>query len=71
MKSQCTDEKIHELFSLNRWEYRYVKYKNPFLIKYRDKILKNINQGIHTIVDRYAYSGVAYSTAKVIKIFPN
>jgi len=48
-----------------------VKYKNPFLIKYRDKILKNINQGIHTIVDRYAYSGVAYSTAKVIKIFPN
>jgi len=54
-KSECTDQRIHELFSLNRWEYK-------------DLILQNVNSGIHTIVDRYAFSGVAYSAAKGLDI---
>jgi len=31
----------------------------------RQKILDAVNSGKHVIIDRYAYSGVAYSAAKV------
>jgi len=42
---------MHLLFSANRWEL--------------DKQMRNhINQGTTVIVDRYSYSGVAYSSAK-------
>lgn len=45
------DKTIHLLFSANRWELS-------------DKIKEQINQGYTLIVDRYSYSGVAYSVAK-------
>lgn len=50
-KQNFTDEGIHLLFSLNRWESK-------------DKIMKLLNAGTTLIVDRYSYSGVAFSAAK-------
>ena len=38
------------LFSANRWEVK-------------DSILKDLKQGTHVILDRYIWSGLAYSTA--------
>lgn len=46
------DESIHLLFSANRWEQR-------------DVMLKDLEEGTTLVCDRYAYSGVAYSAAKV------
>lgn len=50
-KTEFNDEAIHLLFTLNRWE-----------------AVKDMEQWIHEgytlIVDRYAYSGVAFSAAK-------
>ena len=48
-----SNEAIHLLFSVNRWEMR-------------DEILRDLNNGITLICDRYAFSGVAYSAAKVL-----
>lgn len=45
------DETIHLLFTMNRWE----------AMKKMEKMLRD---GITLIVDRYAYSGVAFSAAK-------
>ena len=45
------DRAIHMLFSANRWEW-FSKMKDC------------IESGISLVVDRYAYSGVAYSAAK-------
>lgn len=42
---------IHLLFSANRWE----RAKN---------IIKTLEAGVTVIVDRYCYSGVAFSAAK-------
>jgi len=47
------DKAVHTLFSFNRWECI------PEMIE----ALKN---GTNLICDRYAFSGVAYSAAKVI-----
>ncbi|KAG0272979.1 hypothetical protein BGZ95_011231 [Linnemannia exigua] len=48
---ELDDRAIHLLFSANRWEaMRSMKRK--------------LEAGTHLIVDRYAYSGVAFSTAK-------
>lgn len=49
---QLTDESIHLLFSANRWE---LKGKILDLIKNKSTIV---------VLDRYVYSGVAYSSAK-------
>jgi thymidylate kinase len=46
-----TDEAIHLLFSADRWESK-------------PEMLQLMKEGIHLIVDRYTYSGSAYSTAK-------
>jgi dTMP kinase len=46
------DEAIHLIFAANRWEMR-------------DQILSDLKSGITLICDRYAFSGVAYSAAKV------
>jgi len=46
----------HLLFSLNRWEKR-------------EEILSILESGSHLIVDRYAFSGVAYSSANVLFLF--
>jgi dTMP kinase len=42
---------IHLLFSANRWEKR-------------DLMLEKLSQGITLVVDRYAFSGVAFTVAK-------
>jgi len=43
------------MFSANRWELR-------------DRILGEINKGVNVILDRYAFSGVAYSAAKGLSL---
>lgn len=45
------DRAVHLLFSANRWE------SIP-------SILETLSQGVHIVCDRYAYSGVAFSSAK-------
>jgi|SRR5579862_7183555 len=49
--NEINDQTIHLLFSANRWE----KSK---------EILDNLNKGVTVILDRYTYSGIAYSIAK-------
>ena len=46
---------VRLLFSANRWEAR-------------DLMVQYIQEGTSVVVDRYAYSGVAYSTAKGLKM---
>ncbi|CAH0719573.1 unnamed protein product, partial [Brenthis ino] len=50
-KKDLPNETIHLLFSANRWEKV-------------DGILKMLDNGISVIVDRYCFSGVAFSAAK-------
>lgn len=50
---ELDDHTIHLLFSANRWE------------KHRE-ILDDLNNGITLVVDRYAYSGAAFSGAKKV-----
>jgi dTMP kinase len=50
-KERLDDHAVHLLFSANRWELM-------------DGIRSTLNSGTSLIVDRYAYSGVAYSAAK-------
>lgn len=50
-KQEFPDETIHLLFSLNRWESK-------------TKMEKLLMEGTTLVVDRYSYSGVAYSAAK-------
>jgi dTMP kinase len=50
-KENLTDEGIHLLFSVNRWEVR-------------NEMERELIAGTTIIVDRYSYSGVAYSAAK-------
>ncbi|KAL8161333.1 hypothetical protein V2J09_012822 [Rumex salicifolius] len=49
--SQLDDHTIHLLFSANRWEKR-------------SSMEEKLNGGTTLIVDRYSYSGVAFSSAK-------
>ena len=44
---------IHLLFTINRWELK-------------QKIIDSLMEGKHLILDRYSYSGVAYTAAKGI-----
>jgi len=48
---ELDDRAAHLLFSANRWELR-------------ESMLSQLKAGISIIVDRYVYSGVAYSSAK-------
>ncbi|XP_037952087.1 thymidylate kinase-like [Teleopsis dalmanni] len=50
-QQELSDETIHLLFSANRWEYK-------------NEMKKLLEAGTTFIVDRYSYSGVAYSVAK-------
>ncbi|KAG2462897.1 thymidylate kinase isoform X1 [Polypterus senegalus] len=50
-KSDLEDHTVHLLFSANRWE------KVPY-------IRRKLEQGVTLIVDRYAFSGVAFTSAK-------
>ncbi len=58
------DHAIHLLFSANRWEAMY-KYNSSSFISIRKDMEKDLTEGVTLIVDRYAYSGVAFSVAKV------
>ncbi|KAF5283486.1 hypothetical protein FQR65_LT13874 [Abscondita terminalis] len=49
--SKLNDQAIHLLFTANRWENV-------------DKMKEKLNDGITLIVDRYFYSGLAFSVAK-------
>ena len=46
------NEAVHLLFAMNRWEMN-------------KQLIEKANFGTDIICDRYAYSGVAYSVAKV------
>jgi len=48
---ELDDKAIHLLFSANRWEVE-------------QDIRKDLSQGVNIIIDRYAFSGVAFSAAK-------
>uniref|UniRef100_A0A182WMH5 Thymidylate kinase n=1 Tax=Anopheles minimus TaxID=112268 RepID=A0A182WMH5_9DIPT len=50
-KDDFTDEGIHLLFTLNRWERM-------------KEMVKLLESGVNLIVDRYSFSGVAFSSAK-------
>lgn len=50
-KENLTDEGIHLLFSVNRWEAK-------------NEMEKDLKAGTTIIIDRYSYSGVAFSAAK-------
>lgn len=52
-KHELDDRVIHLLFSANRWE------------KHRE-LIETLDAGAHVVCDRYAYSGVAFSAAKVM-----
>ncbi|XP_031621759.1 thymidylate kinase-like [Contarinia nasturtii] len=54
-KKDFNDETIHLLFTLNRWEAKM-------------NMEKMLQDGVTLIVDRYAYSGVAFSAAKGLDI---
>ncbi|XP_022152083.1 thymidylate kinase-like isoform X3 [Momordica charantia] len=54
-KSQLDDRTIHLLFSANRWEKRSL-------------MESKLKSGTTLIVDRYSYSGVAFSAAKGLDI---
>jgi dTMP kinase len=49
--TELDDHVIHLLFSANRWEKL-------------QEIVKLLESGVNVIVDRYAYSGVAFSSSK-------
>ncbi|KAK9101627.1 hypothetical protein Scep_025057 [Stephania cephalantha] len=54
-KSQLDDQAVHLLFSANRWEKR--------------SLMENkLKSGTTLIVDRYSYSGVAFTSAKGLDI---
>lgn len=53
-QTDIDDAAVHLLFSANRWEKR-------------EALLSKLDQGINLVVDRYAYSGVAFTAAKHAK----
>jgi len=52
-KKNVDDKEIHKLFSDNRWEQEKIIYET-------------LNAGKTVVADRYAYSGVAFTSAKGI-----
>lgn len=48
---ELSDEAVHLLFSANRWELQ-------------QSIIDKLKSGINIIVDRYAFSGIAFTAAK-------
>ncbi|XP_052291091.1 thymidylate kinase isoform X1 [Citrus sinensis] len=78
-ESHLDDHTIHLLFSANRWEksmtrepeclMRYQDNKHtPFILGCRSMMEAKLKAGTTLIVDRYSYSGVAFSSAKGIDI---
>ncbi|CAN8248483.1 unnamed protein product [Cochlearia groenlandica] len=81
-KSQLDDHTIHLLFSANRWEKRSLTCLNYLLDSLLSLIMQlsdistfgrslmeeKLKTGTTLIVDRYSYSGVAFSSAKGLGI---
>lgn len=57
-KKDLDDHVVHLLFSANRWECI-------------EKIKKEIESGTTVLIDRYVYSGIAYSSAKEVSLEKN
>lgn len=49
------DKMIHLLFTINRWEMK-------------ETIMNRLHNNQHVILDRYSYSGIAYSHAKGVDL---
>jgi dTMP kinase len=76
--AEVDDRAIHLLFSANRWEKRCVRFRrapfsralrpNPPSFSSRARpsaaLLRTLRAGTHVVMDRYAFSGVAFSSAK-------
>ena len=64
--NDLSDQAVHLLFSANRWEYNsLIKGKYSFRIaSSKLNFLAKIESGTHVIIDRYAFSGVAFTAAK-------
>ncbi|XP_047403142.1 thymidylate kinase isoform X2 [Sciurus carolinensis] len=54
-KSELEDHSVHLLFSANRWEHV-------------PSMKEKLGQGITLVVDRYAFSGVAFTSAKKLGV---
>ncbi|KAM4836437.1 thymidylate kinase isoform 2-T2 [Thomomys bottae] len=54
-KSELEDHAVHLLFSANRWE------QTPLM-------KEKLSQGVTLVVDRYAFSGVAFTSAKELQL---
>lgn len=52
---EISPEVIHLLYSANRWEFK-------------DRIIEKLKQGTSILMDRYAYSGIAYSMARGLDV---
>ena len=57
-KKELEDHVVHLLFSANRWEME-------------KEIINTLMSGTSVLIDRYAYSGVAFSAAKVSSLQMN
>ena len=57
-KKELEDHVVHLLFSANRWEME-------------KEIINTLMSGTSVLIDRYAYSGVAFSAAKVCSLQMN
>ncbi|XP_048055617.1 thymidylate kinase isoform X1 [Megalobrama amblycephala] len=58
-KSNLEDHTVHLLFSANRWEM-----VQSLFSYFRPLMKQKLEQGINLVVDRYAFSGVAFTSAK-------
>ena len=71
MEQQLDDHAIHLLFSANRWEHESVTSVdihcyNFFVSLIRREMRRLLLDGTTLVVDRYAYSGVAFTSAKQV-----
>eukprot|EP01016_Furgasonia_blochmanni_P030769 TRINITY_DN3191_c0_g1_i5.p1 TRINITY_DN3191_c0_g1~~TRINITY_DN3191_c0_g1_i5.p1 ORF type:complete len:196 (+),score=65.46 TRINITY_DN3191_c0_g1_i5:90-590(+) len=53
--ARLSDEVVHLLFSANRWEFK-------------TELIEEVKRNKTILLDRYAYSGVAYTSAKGLDI---
>ncbi len=74
--TELDDHAIHLLFSANRWELLYVflsflgwifsMHLSLNISTHRPDMKKLLQKGTNVIVDRYSYSGIAFSAAKPV-----
>jgi dTMP kinase len=62
-ENDLDDKAIHLLFSANRWEARFAVCFTELIGS--EAIKRDLLAGVNIIADRYVYSGIAFSVAKV------